>query len=658
MWGRIALLCIAGASCVLEGIPRQALAATITIVNADPPSVGFNDPTPATPVGGNPGTTVGAQRLNAVQRAADIWGSIVESDVPILVRATWSSLDCSPSFGFLGFCGPSGTFSDTPGVQYAHTWYPVALANEMAGMDLDPANADMQLQLNSAVGSAECLTNFTWYYGLDNQALDDEFDLVTTALHEIAHGLGSLDFVDESTGQLLGGQIDVYSRFVFDNVTGKRWDELTDGERAVSARNHGHLVWDGPAVTQAAAGILDDRPIVEITDPVAIAGVYETSVADFGPRLTLGGFAGAVALVEDGVGVGSDACDPILNAVELGGKIALIDRGSCPFVFKAKAAQDAGAIAAVIVNNVPGNKVTGMGGSDPTLTIPTVMVSLETGFAIKQELQSGVLMSLRLDPDHRAGADDAGRVLLYAPDPVEPASSVAHWDLSATPDLLMEPLIPSAIPQNGDLTVKVFKDLGWPLIVPITLENLSARSEVNAIVVTWTFGAAALHDLAGVAVERSSAPAGPYARCTPTLLLPAKEMSYEDRDVAATGAYWYRLVLVDMLGNVERSRSVQVTAVPGPESAALVIPVCAATRAPVEIRYRLAQTRAGVRLDIYDVAGRHLRTLPQGSQNPGPHRTQWDRLDAHGNPVGRGIYVVRLVAGEWAVAGKAVVLGR
>ena len=38
---------------------------TITILNADSPGVGFNDPTAVAPVGNNPGTTLGQQRLNA-----------------------------------------------------------------------------------------------------------------------------------------------------------------------------------------------------------------------------------------------------------------------------------------------------------------------------------------------------------------------------------------------------------------------------------------------------------------------------------------------------------------------------------------------------------------------------------------------------------------
>ena len=49
--------------------------ATILIINGNAAGVGFNDPTPGAPVGGNIGTTVGQQRLIAFQRAANIWGA-------------------------------------------------------------------------------------------------------------------------------------------------------------------------------------------------------------------------------------------------------------------------------------------------------------------------------------------------------------------------------------------------------------------------------------------------------------------------------------------------------------------------------------------------------------------------------------------------------
>src|SRR5689334_4791793 len=72
-------------------------AATITIVNGNGPGVGFNDPTPAAPVGGNPGTTLGQQRLNAFQYVASLWGAQLDSTVETRILATFEPLTCTAS---------------------------------------------------------------------------------------------------------------------------------------------------------------------------------------------------------------------------------------------------------------------------------------------------------------------------------------------------------------------------------------------------------------------------------------------------------------------------------------------------------------------------------------------------------------------------------
>jgi len=73
-------------------------AATIVIQNNDQPGVGFNDPRPVAPVGGNNGSTLGEQRLNAFQFAANIWGATLNSGPPITVRASWLGLPCTAKF--------------------------------------------------------------------------------------------------------------------------------------------------------------------------------------------------------------------------------------------------------------------------------------------------------------------------------------------------------------------------------------------------------------------------------------------------------------------------------------------------------------------------------------------------------------------------------
>jgi len=69
-------------------------AATIVIANMDGPAEGMNDLTPTSPVGGNPGITVGEQRFNVLQHAADIWGSILPSTITITVEAYFEPLTC------------------------------------------------------------------------------------------------------------------------------------------------------------------------------------------------------------------------------------------------------------------------------------------------------------------------------------------------------------------------------------------------------------------------------------------------------------------------------------------------------------------------------------------------------------------------------------
>src|SRR5690349_24995871 len=97
--------------------------ATFVIVNVDSPGEGFNDPTPAAPVGGNPGTTVGQQRLNVFVKAGQIWDAILHSPITIRVQASFDPLSCTPTSGVLGSAGPTTADSDFPGAGFPATCY-------------------------------------------------------------------------------------------------------------------------------------------------------------------------------------------------------------------------------------------------------------------------------------------------------------------------------------------------------------------------------------------------------------------------------------------------------------------------------------------------------------------------------------------------------
>jgi len=455
-------------------------ASTVVIINGNTAGVGFNDPTPAAPIGGNAGTTLGEQRLIAFQEAANRWGATLDLQQPIRILATFQPLACTATAATLGSAGTRFIYSDFghtglyPGPVAASTWHGGVLATKRAGFDPDPTEgdaaatpkiADIRARFNSELGKAGCLTGTFFYLGLDN-AHGGNIDLVTVLLHEFGHGLGFQQFADVASGQRIDDLNDVYNLHILDNTTGKYWFDMTDAERQASAVNPGHVVFDGPNVNAALPNVLTGTPTLFITSPAAIAGPYAVGTAAFGGRLTVDGVSGLIVRALDAADAAGpttgDACSPITNAAEVAGRIALVDRGTCGFVVKVKNAQNAGATAVIVADNAAG-PVAGMGGGDATITIPSVRITLADGNTIKAQLASGpVSARVGLDPSRISGIDNH-KALLYTPAALTLGSTISHWDVSAYPNQLMEPNI------NGDLThsVRPPEDLTLPLLYDI-----------------------------------------------------------------------------------------------------------------------------------------------------------------------------------------------
>jgi hypothetical protein len=232
-------------------------AVTITVKNNDAPGTGFNDPTPASPIGGNSGTTLGQQRLIATQHAANIWGAVLNSNTQIIIGATWSNtMPCEDTGATLASAGSHSGIRNFPGAPFPNTWYTLALANSIAGSDRNGATVEIDAQFNLRIGQSNCLTSRTWYHGLDNNHGSSGIDLVTVALHEFGHGLGFSSFTNEETGEQPSGSPTIYDRFLRDNTTGKLWPEMTDSERVASAVNFRNLVWIGSQVTASVPSVL------------------------------------------------------------------------------------------------------------------------------------------------------------------------------------------------------------------------------------------------------------------------------------------------------------------------------------------------------------------------------------------------------------------
>jgi len=231
---------------LLLSLAMSAQAATITIVNNDDPGEGFNDPTGVAPIGGNPGTTLGAQRLNVFQYAANIWGDRLSSNVEIIVNATFDPLECTQFGAVLGAAGPSTLIRDF-GAGTPATWYPPALANELAGTDLIPAFPDIVAIFSSVVDNQSCLGNRDFYYGLDGNTTFD-LDLASVVIHELGHGLGFTSAVTLSTGAQPNGFDDVYSNNLENHATGKLYPNMSNGERVTASTATGNLHWVGSNV--------------------------------------------------------------------------------------------------------------------------------------------------------------------------------------------------------------------------------------------------------------------------------------------------------------------------------------------------------------------------------------------------------------------------
>ncbi|HUW88610.1 MAG TPA: fibronectin [Candidatus Paceibacterota bacterium] len=179
-----------------------------------------------------------------VQAAIDTWSANFASSVPILVDATWGR---SSSSGILGSARPGNYFSNFENTPDATLWYPSALANAIAGKDLDPANPEIVIQANS---------DAAWDMRNDGAPTKTEYDLESVFIHELGHGLGFL-----STNAF-----DPYFKYgILDQPTAfDAYAQTLDGQRLSDFQSPSHdlgialtntLVWSGPLGIAANNGV-------------------------------------------------------------------------------------------------------------------------------------------------------------------------------------------------------------------------------------------------------------------------------------------------------------------------------------------------------------------------------------------------------------------
>ena len=178
------------------------------------------------------------------QAAVDVWGANFKSSVPITIEATWNRVSAN---GVLGSARPGNYYSGFDGAPDPSLWYPSALANALAGKDLDSDNPEMVIQVNSTAG---------WNTRNDGAPRVNEYDLQSVFLHEMGHGLGflSTDSYDNFFGYGTIEQptpFDAYAQL----PDGRRLADLPSPSLELGKALTSPLVWSGALGIAANGGV-------------------------------------------------------------------------------------------------------------------------------------------------------------------------------------------------------------------------------------------------------------------------------------------------------------------------------------------------------------------------------------------------------------------
>jgi hypothetical protein len=126
-----------------------------------------------------------------------------------------------------------------------------------------------------------------------------------------------------------------------------------------------------------------------------------------------------------------------------------------------------------------------------------------------------------------------------------------------------------------------------------------------------------------------------------------------DSHVSLSTKYWYQLGVEDNLGEEYLSPVIEVT------TATLELMLSQNRPNPFNPSTTISFTTANatrIMVSVYDIEGKLVRTLIDGTFPAGWKEIIWDGTDAFGNPVGSGVYFCRLEAGKKVLTRKMVLL--
>jgi hypothetical protein len=188
--------------------------------------------------------------------------------------------------------------------------------------------------------------------------------------------------------------------------------------------------------------------------------------------------------------------------------------------------------------------------------------------------------------------------------------------------------------------------------VPVLVEAMRIERLPGAVRLAWRLAGEAVRSLSGIVVQRAPGALDPFEDLTTVVLAPALEMHFVDALADVSESVWYRLVLLGPAGAVTVHGPIPAGAA-DPAPRIQLDPPVHGESGGIWIRYQIGSP-AEARLGVYDVRGRLVRALDQGYEAAGSHVRNWDRTDGTGRKVGRGVYLIRLVAGGLGASRKLV----